>query len=281
MNAKEYASKVTDLFVLPDSCVRIKELIDSDTASVEELADVISYDPVLTAIILRLANSAFYNFRTEVTTVKKAIQIIGSRGIYNLVMGYGTKAAFEDLDSQAIDLELFWEMSVKVALISKQLGKIIRYRDAEGLFVCGLLHNIGELVVTQVNPNQAHSCREDRSQTVPWTKQVEELGFTYAECSLELLKVWELPSSFISPIADIQKAINNDGSLESKLIYVAMCQMISLTYPERFGFDDLVSEAYLKSLKLSKADLEEATEYAVMEGISILAMLSPGSISIY
>jgi HD-like signal output (HDOD) protein len=278
MNANDYANQVTDLFVLPDSCVRIKKLIDDNKSSVDELGDVISVDPVLTAIILRLANSAFYNFPTEVTAIAKAIQIIGSRGVYNLVIGYGTKYAFKDMDGANIDLEEFWETSIKVALIAKQLAKKIKHKDPESLFVCGLLLNIGELVVAQVSPNKAKSCNDD-NDLLPWKIQKVILGFNYSDCSVELLKVWQLPYTLLKPITEIHNTDSTDT--ETLLLRLALYQAAKEMKDGIFADQIQIDEEMLNKLELTAKDLQAATDYAAVEGLSILAMLNPGATAIY
>jgi HD-like signal output (HDOD) protein len=279
MNAVEYANQVTDLFVLPDSCVRIKKLIDDNKSSVDELAEVINVDPVLTAIILRLANSAFYNFPREVTSIAKAIQIIGSRGVYNLVIGYGTKYAFKDLDNCSISLEQFWESSIRTALIAKQLAKAKRMRNTEALFVCGLLLNIGELVVAQVNPAKAEKYADSINSDLPWVKQAELFGFTFNKVSTELLKGWQLPYEIISPIDNIYSITAEDDNQSTQILHLAMCQ--SLGHDRDHPQEAINSKALMTALDLSPSDIQDATEYALVEGMSILAMLNPSATSIY
>ena len=85
MNAKDYAANAGDVFVLPEAVIKVKQLIDNDATSMEDIAEVINYDPAIMSQVLKISNSALYKFHNTVTTVTKSIQVIGTRSIYDLV----------------------------------------------------------------------------------------------------------------------------------------------------------------------------------------------------
>ena len=125
MNALQYAQNVQELFSLPDSYFRVKELMDSDTANLDDIADVILLDPVLTSKILKLANSAVYRLPYQVETINKALLVLGKTQVYNLILSIGISTACSKLNTQAIDTERFWEQSVNAALIAKYLAHLV------------------------------------------------------------------------------------------------------------------------------------------------------------
>ena len=91
MQALQYAQSVADLFALPEGYLRVKQLMDSDTASLDEVADVILLDPVLTSKLLKLANSAIYSLPYQVESVSKALLVLGKTQVYNLVVTTSNK----------------------------------------------------------------------------------------------------------------------------------------------------------------------------------------------
>ena len=95
MNAQDYASNASDIFVLPEAVVKIKQLIDDDAAPMEEIAQVINFDPAIMTRILKISNSALYKFPSQITTVSKAIRVIGTNAVYDLVLAYGVANAFK------------------------------------------------------------------------------------------------------------------------------------------------------------------------------------------
>jgi len=73
MKALQYAQNVADLFALPEGYLKVKQLMDSDIASLDEIAEVILLDPVLTSKLLKLAITAIYNLPILVESVSKAL----------------------------------------------------------------------------------------------------------------------------------------------------------------------------------------------------------------
>ena len=141
MKAVEYAEKANEIFVLSDSFIRIKELIDDETSTIDDIADVILIDPALAATILKLANSSFFNYPGKIDTISKAVLVLGITEVYNLVIAYFTTDAFKTIKADAKFLEEFWECSVDCALLVKYLGSALKIPNAERLFILGLLHN--------------------------------------------------------------------------------------------------------------------------------------------
>ena len=155
MNARDYAVRAGDIFVLPEAVMKIKQLIDDDEASMDEIAKVINYDPAIMSQVLKISNSALYKFPRVITTVTKSIQVIGTRSVYDLVLAYGVASAVKNVDPDIINLDKFWEQSVSCALLCKHLAETLGIKESEKLFVCGLLHNIGELVLVQLSPEKS------------------------------------------------------------------------------------------------------------------------------
>ena len=102
MNISEMTEKANDLFVLPESVTRLKACMDDQASSIDDISEIIAYDPALTTQLLRVSNSALYRFPNRIHTVTKAIQVVGTRSTYDLALAYGVSHAFKDIDSQII-----------------------------------------------------------------------------------------------------------------------------------------------------------------------------------
>lgn len=240
MKALQYAQNVSDLFALPEGYLRVKELMDSDTASLDEVADVILLDPVLTSKLLKLANSAIYSLPYQVESVSKALLVLGKTQVYNLVLSIGIASACSKVDTSAIDLERFWEQSINAALIAKHLAQCCEIKPTDRFYVAGLLHNIGELAVLQNDAGQAYSCQEYTAEQRPWQLQQSKLGFTYAECGAELLHLWHLPDSIVEPVA-LQHSTRFDQKNKAQLIiYLAVRLALANQHPEMYSTKQLV-----------------------------------------
>ena len=198
MNVQEYAVNAGDIFVLPEAVIKVKQLIDDDATSMDDIAEVINYDPAIMSQVLKISNSALYKFPHTITTVTKSIQVIGTRSIYDLVLAYGVANAFKDIDPDSVDLEKFWEQAVSCALLCKYLAEEVGLKEPEKLFVCGLLHNIGELVLVQLNPEKRKNAASISSENTPLMLQKKHLGFSYSDISSELLKTLGDPQRYFA-----------------------------------------------------------------------------------
>jgi len=281
MNAYDYAEQANEIFVLSESFVRIKELIDDESSTIDDIADVIILDPALTATILKLANSAIFNYSGRIDTVSKAVLVLGITEVYNLVIAFFTSQAFKKLNVDQDYLDDFWCKSVDCALIVKYVGVKLRIPNAERLFILGLLHNLGELVVLQLSPEKAALANHLTSTELPWEKQDQTLGFTYGQCGAELLKQWQLPFSIIEPIRNQDNHDFTYSSDEIKLLYLAKRIMLSQFDCSAHAIELLLTEDALQQLPIDQNMLQGANYFCDLERLSILSILNPGAAMIY
>lgn len=281
MNAAECARQVGEIFALPDTCLKIKEIIDKESTSIDEIAEIISYDPVLSSKLLRLANSALYSFPRQVDSVQKAVLLLGETQVYNLVIASGATEAFSALQADVIALDKFWEHSIRTALIAKHLATRLGMRRDEPVYLSGLLHNIGELVIAQILPDIARVCAKPVTGIKPWQKQHELLGFTYVDCSIELLRLWQLPERICQPLIQLDQPTLSAGDKTSLLLHLARSLALSEANKDHYRLSDFIDQPSMEVLALQQADLDDATSYAFLEGMAILNLLNPALVAIF
>ncbi|MDC1256043.1 HDOD domain-containing protein [bacterium] len=281
MDAIEYAEKASEIFVFSDSFIRIKELIDDESSTIDDIADVILLDPALAGTILKLANTSFFNYPGKIDTISKAVLVLGITEVYNLVIAYFSTETFKSIDTNDSFLEGFWERSVDCALIIKFLGCQLNVPNAERLFILGLLHNLGELVMHQFMPKEVEKCETTSGNTLPWEQQKEILGFTYAECTGELLKFWQLPYSLIEPIREQDEESFEYSTTETQLLFISKRIMMINQEHGAFSIDDILSDEKLSALHIRKDLLSAASNFCDMERLSILAVLKPSAAMIF
>ena len=281
MDALDYAEKASEIFVLSDSFVRIKELIDDEASTIDDIADVILLDPALSATILKLANSSFFNYPGKIDTISKAVLVLGITEVYNLVIAYFTTRAFQSIKADPQYLEEFWEQSVDCALIVKYLGTKLRIPNAERLFILGLLHNLGELVIQQFAEEDFNTLQAANGGQMPWDLQQQVLGFTLADCTGELLKLWQLPYSLVEPIRYQNETDFTHATVETQLLYLSKrTMMLDHTHKEHKP-EDIISQEVVDLLKVDDGLLKAASEFCDMERLGILAVLKPSAVVIY
>jgi HD-like signal output (HDOD) protein len=281
MTVQDYVVKAGDIFVLPEAVTKIKQLIDDDATSMEDIAEVINYDPAIMSQVLKISNSALYKFPNTITTVSKAIQVIGTRSIYDLVLAYGVSKAFKDLSPDVIDLDKFWEQSVSCALLCKHLAEELGYKESEKLFVCGLLHNIGELVLVQLDPKKAKNINYISQEVTPLMLQNKHLGFTYADISAELLSAWGIPSDISQIVATTHVSEKKAENQEQMIIQLAYLLARNNINQEFYAPDSEISPEMYQALNLDLDSVNNALDFSNLQLMSAIALFSPSSFTMY
>ena len=275
MNAHDYALQANGSFALPDACFKVKALMEDESSEIADFAGVIGIDPSMTSRLLQIANSAIYSFPGEISTISRAITIIGTQAIYNMMLVDVAASAFKHFENQAIDLKRFWRMSIVCGLVSKNLAIKSGIRDIERLFVAGLLQNFGELLVAKIKPEVAQRCEQYSSKNLPWQLQELALGFTYTDISADLLKIWQLPEKIIMPIRFFNQAKDIQINKDVKVLHLASRLALVDSNPDEFDYDELIDKDLLNALGLSEDDLLLASELADKEAQNILAIMNP------
>lgn len=280
MNVDDYAEQASEVFVLSDSFIRIKELVDDESSSIDDISEVILLDPALVATILKLANSSFFKYPGKIDTVSKAVLVLGITEVYSLVIAFFTQKAFKQINAEQSYLDEFWSKSVDCALIVKFIGSKFGIPNAERLFILGLLHNLGELIIHQFTPDKVLTINTESSTELPWQCQQQLLGFTYGQCTAKLLKCWQLPFVIIEPIRNQDVMQFDSLSTESKLLHLAKRIML-VKYNDKLPVEDVLTEAILQQFPLEQELLQEVAYYCELERMSILAILNPGAATVF
>jgi len=283
MTADDYVEQASEIFVLSDSFIRIRELIDDESSTIDDISEVILLDPALSGTVLKLANSPFFSYPGKIDTISKAVLVLGITEVYNLVIAYFTTEAFKNIDANQDYLDEFWIKSVDCALLMKFLGTSLGIVNAERLFILGLLHNLGELVVHQITTEKQRACDSQDIHLLPWVKQQDVLGFTFGECSAELLKQWQLPYSIFAPIRDQDVDDLSQYTLETQLLYIAkrVMSMQQVFKGQNLDYSDLLTKEQLDPIRLDQNMLENAVDYCDLERLGLLSILNPSACMLY
>ncbi|WP_202265193.1 MULTISPECIES: HDOD domain-containing protein [unclassified Alteromonas] len=279
MNLDELVSKAEDLFVLPDSVTRLKACMDDEASSIEDIGDIIAFDPSLATQLLRVANSALYRFPNKIDTITRAIQVVGTRSTYDLALAYGVSQAFSEVDGQIIDLDKFWEQSVSCGLLAKYFTDMRNIREPERAFVSGLLHNIGELVVVSLMPEAAKRCQAFNARVSPSELQFGVLGFTYNTLSAKLIEKWGIPETIHKPIERIH---DDEGEFpEDRILQLSYVLALDNVNPEVYpSYHNLKPEMH-DALSLNREDLEDALDITNLQCISVISLFNPNAFMLY
>lgn len=193
-----------DLHSLPSIPKVAQDLIqqfDNPSSSLESVARNIEKDPVIAAKILRLANSARFRGSRESLSIEDAAMRLGFNTLRTLVLASAVTGAFKT--DPSFDLKGFWLKSFQVAGIARAIARQTGL-DAEIAFTCGVMHNIGELLIQTAAPHlasQLNSGASNQSAGGHAAHETLQLGFGYPEVGAELARRWNLPALIQHAIA--------------------------------------------------------------------------------
>ena len=194
---KALVRHIDDLPTLPRTVFRITEMINNPGASARDLASVITDDQVLTARLLRLVNSSFYGFPQRISTVTRAIVLLGFDAIRHLLLTTSVFDVFSNRNQETTSShEDLWDHSLGCAVAAKVIGRHIRHDKIEELFVCALLHDIGKIVSMVYAPDDYYAAvrlaAEKNSLLIE--AETELFEFTHTDTGRLLAERWHLPA---------------------------------------------------------------------------------------
>lgn len=147
-------NKLNDIPTLPLVATRVTELINDPNSSSSDIALVLKKDQVLTAKVLKLVNSPYYGIPGEVTDVQRALAYLGFNTLAQLVLSISIISMFSTQKDTRFSLFEFWKHALATAVASEVIAKRIGYAKPEECFTCGLLHDVGKVVLYQIAPEE-------------------------------------------------------------------------------------------------------------------------------
>jgi len=182
---------------LPTSVTKVLEICNNPQTSPTDLNHVISLDPVLVGRVLKLINSAYYGMGQPVTSLARAIIMLGINTVKNLAL---STAVIGHLDPQkksmGLDMEGFWRHSLCVGVSAKFLAKRrgIDPKMTEEYFTAGLLHDIGKIPLNAVLSKQylATVSAADRERKSLTLAEENAFGMNHCEAGEMIASAWKL-----------------------------------------------------------------------------------------
>ena len=221
--AQDLIIDVSGLVSLPEVCVKIGELSRDPNASAAQFGKLISQDAALTVRLLRIVNSAFYRFPSKIETVSRAVAIIGQRDLHNIVLAASVSSVFDRVKTHLIDIDHFWRHAVYTGIVARIVAQHNRVLHPERLFVAGLLHDIGRLLLCYRREQEMrHAIAMSLSEDMPLYQAEERIiGFSHADVGAELMQNWNLPESLQYTTRLHHAPVFSEFPLECAIIHLA------------------------------------------------------------
>ncbi len=251
----DIAKGISTLPSLPVVALEVLKSFEQADVSTGELADKVAKDQALAAKTLRIANSSFYGLSRKVTTIQQAITILGFDSVRTLIAAAAVIDVFSGSWQDAFDFKAFWRHAVGTGLCAKMLARQLKLNQ-DYAFVCGLLHDVGRLVLVTRFPERYAAVTAHRKEKDCYMIDAERsvLEVDHAVVGRSLAEYWKFPLVMQRAIANHHNPLAEDMSDIPAVVHVAeaMAHALDLTQDE----DDLVpvvSEEAWKSLGLDDA----------------------------
>ena len=188
MNAQEVLDQIKEIPAMPNVIVKALGIIKDDTSGTKELSEIMSYDQALTSQVLKLVNSAYYGFAQEITSVGKALALLGMTQTKNIIIAVAMKPMLTSQGGRDM-----WKHSLRCAVAAEYLAEKTGAVDAGDAFTIGFLHDIGKILLNIVDTMQYQKVKTSVKNGMDIIEAENEMfEANHADMGFLLAKKWKL-----------------------------------------------------------------------------------------
>lgn len=268
--------KPTDIPATSQSTLRIVQACSDPKVDARKLADIVSSDPVLTAELLRIVNSAFYGLTREVTSIPHSLTIIGQRALRNLVLCISVRDSLKNDADTAFDGAEYMDDILRRAVCARVLGEYLRV-DPHECFTAGIMQDFGLMIMFHTKPEHAEHWPKFRTSDpeIRYKLEQEIFKITHDEIGKIISRQWNMPEE-IGSVMSYHHTLPVELTDDSvrKLCNIALCadwmaavftsdnthatvERCKYILNDKFDIDEIQCE---KFLELSATNIEETAK---------------------
>ncbi len=228
---------------------KVLEICSKVDASPNELNKVIALDPVLTGQVLKLINSAYYSLVNKVTSLTRAITMLGLNTVKNMALSTAIiRTVSGAKKSKVLPTKKFWAHSISVGVSAKLLAQVkdIALMEREEYFISGLLHDLGKV---PFDDDYIHVLSMAKREQIPLIEAERQLmGIDHQEVGLMIAEKWKLNKAISSCIGNHHDIDQLDEEYQQQAAFVALGNVYSDIYDIGFAGDLYPSENEVEKL---------------------------------
>jgi putative nucleotidyltransferase with HDIG domain len=202
LKIKRIMNQVKSFPGMPATAARLMPLLQSPHASVDQIEDILRYDPGLTANILKLTNSAYFGLPSQVSSVRQAVLLLGWKRLLQLVMTMCMSAIMKKpIPGYELPRGELWRHSVAVSVAADLLIASLNINDVDEVFTAALLHDIGKMVLGSYVLEDLEKIKEMVSKGISFeVAEYVVLGTNHAAIGARILQSWSLPQELVNAV---------------------------------------------------------------------------------
>ncbi|MBM7558667.1 HDOD domain-containing protein [Marinitoga litoralis] len=279
---KEIIKKVSELPTPNFILKRIMDIASNPSSNTKELESAVLQSPPLVAKILKISNSAYYALPKKITKVSQAINILGFKTVRNLAMGIFVAESFFKRDYEYLDSKKFWQHSLSVAIASELLAQLVNYPDKEEIFLNGMLHDLGKIVMGIITPETLEMVLNvAEHKKVSFYRAEQMLNVVdHQKLGKQLFQEWKLPENVIYTAEnhdDPEKVKIDNYTMNIYIVHLANISVNTIYYGYSGCYDipvpsdvvwnkfDMNVKKYLNYLNELERKLEESNDFIKLD----------------
>jgi HD-like signal output (HDOD) protein len=270
-------SNTASLISLPEIYVKFKQLTEDEASDVTDFAELVTMDSNLTSAVLKVINSPLYGFSGQIDAIDRAINLLGLGQLHDLILALSAVNAISTTNDIE-PLKAFWRRSIYCGVMARLLAEEKGVRDVSGMFVIGLLHEIGRMLLFIKQPDATRYAIDDARACAISLAQSETkiFGYHYGQVGAALLASWNLPAKVFSVVehhlqpSDCEHYYTQASILGASHCLAAQARTGVDPYSytlEHIGTDAIeISESALQALLPQAEQLSQDMESMIIKG---------------
>ena len=203
LNLRARINRISTLAAMPQVVLQLLDAMHDEKSSPASLEQILESDPALSSKILSLANSAYYGLRQKITTIRRAVVILGFRELELLTLGSGLAEIFDITRvPQGFDGEALWLHCLGVSWMGRELALAARYEPPDEIMMAGLLHDLGKLILATQFQKEFSALLNLALQDVPFYQAEKKMKLEHTQVGFMLAEKWGLPDVHATVIRD-------------------------------------------------------------------------------
>lgn len=218
----EITNKINEL-PTPDFIVqRIISIASDPQADIKDLQNVIIQSPSLSAKILRLANSAYYALPKRISKLSQAINLLGFKTIRNLALSIFTVENYFKDTVPNFNSSNFWTHLISTGIAAELLANYLNFLDKEEVFMCGVLHDLGKIVMAHIMPEIFDMVvKVAKHEKVSfWDAEQLLSSYSHEHIGRILFEKWNMPDIVIESASFHDNPFDSQKEETKKMLYI-------------------------------------------------------------
>ena len=198
-------AQIKNLPPLPQSVLEVQKITNDPNASIRDLVKVIKDDPLITANLLKAANSPLYGFTRQIKTIDQAVALFGMSTVKGFVISFAVRNALKfDLSAYGITESRFHDVSIKRNALALNWYKKERSK-LDIMATDSFLIDVGAVVISLVlnSEGKAEDFKKELSTENRYKVEMKYAGATTSDVTGEIFKHWHFGKDLIEPMANI------------------------------------------------------------------------------